>query len=226
MRETTRRLSLTLLLLAACDKPPTAETTATPDEAQAQAPEEPIAIYDELEALIEQGKGSDDARKDALDRIQAVQDDGSAQYAFVRAAITGRVAELRGVKAGKLVTQAESWAQKSIERDPEYRDRAAKRMLGTLWVLAPPRLIEHGDSESGLEMLEELAEAQPDIAQNHLRVAEAYVALGDPDPAVEFLCRAQAGVDQLRRDERELLDRIIEEVTDGQELSCDAPPAS
>ena len=215
---------MALTLLAACGKPPTAETV-TPDLAQAATEGRPLAIYDELEALIEKGEGSDDDRQYALDRIRKIEDDGTAEYAFVRAAITGRVAELRGVKAGKLVTEAESWAQKSIERDPEYRDRAAKRMLGTMWVLAPPRLLQHGDSESGLEMLEELATAQPDIVQNQLRVAEAYVALGDPDPAVEFLCRAKAGADQLRRDERALLDRLVEEVTDGQELSCDAPPA-
>jgi hypothetical protein len=95
-------------------------------------------------------------------------------------------------------------------------------MLGTLWVMAPPRLLEHGDSEEGLELLEGLAESAPDIADNNLRVAEAYVFLGDPDPAGPYLCRVKAQADGLRADDRKLYDRLVGEVAGGQELACES----
>ena len=56
-------------------------------------------------------------------------------------------------------------------------------MLGTLYVIAPGALVKHGDSERGLELLEGLVSEHPEIVENHLRLAEAYIALGDPDPA-------------------------------------------
>jgi hypothetical protein len=213
-----------MVVVVACGPAP-AQPTMSPDGGGAAEALDAVTIYEELEARIESGQGSEDDRKAALDRVVTVADDGTAAYAFSRAAILGRVAELRGVKAGKLVTQAEAWARKSVERDVEYRDRAASRMLGSLWVMAPARLLEHGDSEAGLELLEGLAQSYPTVAQNNLRVAEAYVFLGDPDPAVEFLCRARTQSDALRRDERELLQRLIDDVNDGEELSCDASSA-
>lgn len=213
-------LPLVLLLVGGC-RPPT-EADVTPEVATAAEQEDALAISDELEALVEQGKASEDDRVYALEQIRSIPDDRSAGYAFARAAVTGRVAELRGVKAGKLVGEAESFAQASIERDPEFRDKAASRMLGSLWVQAPPRLLEHGNSESGLSLLEDLTEQQPDEILNHLRLAEAYVFLGDPDPARPHLCIVQAGRAALRRDDDALLTRLLDEIADEEPLTCDA----
>lgn len=178
------------------------------------------SVYEELEAKIAGGSDTEDDRQQAMDRVREIPDDGSAAYAFARAAILGRVAELRGVKAGKLVTEAETWAKTSIDRDPEYRQQAARRMIGSLWVMAPPRLVEHGDSEDGIDLLESLATEHPEVPENGLRAAEAYLFLGDPDPAVPHLCRIRSARDALRPDDRALYDKLVEEVTSGQELSC------
>lgn len=218
-----RRLLPLLIVVAGC-RPPTA-AEVTPEVAQAAQTADAIAISDELESLIASGKDKEEDRVFALDQIRAMTDDGSAAHAFARAAVAGRVAELRGVKAGKLVSEAESYAQKSIDRDPQFRDRAAARMLGSLWVMAPPRLLEHGDSEEGLTLLESLAEEQPDEPLNHLRVAEAYVFLGDPEPAIPHLCQLQSHRDGMRPDFVTLLDRLLEDAADEGPIECDEQAA-
>ena len=52
---------------------------------------------------------------------------------------------------------------------------------------------------------------RPDELENHLRLAEAYLALGDPEPATTSLCRCRDAREALRRDERVLLDRLLEQ---------------
>lgn len=220
-----RTSSIVLALWAAACRPDSAAST-TPPASTAVDPAAPAgdyqAIYEELEAAIAGGTDTEDDRQQAMDRVREIGDDGTAAYAFARAAILGRVAELRGVKAGKLVTEAEHWAKTSVDRDPEHRKQAASRMLGSLWVMAPPRLVEHGDSEEGLDLLDSLAETHPEVPENGLRAAEAYLFLGDPDPAAGHLCRIRSARDALRPDDRALFDRLVEEVADGQELPCGA----
>jgi len=213
-------VGLALLIAGGC-RPPT-EADVTPEVAVAAQKADALAISDELEALIEKGGDTEDDRVYALDQVRAIADDDSAAYAFARAALAGRVAELRGVKAGKLVGEAESFARRSIERDPEFRGKAASRLLGSLWVQAPPRLLEHGDSEEGLSLLEDLVQEQPDEILNHLRLAEAYLFLGDPEPAVPHLCTAKAGQASLRQDDAALLTRLLEEAADEEAIECES----
>ncbi|MFO0633791.1 MAG: hypothetical protein U0168_13160 [Nannocystaceae bacterium] len=157
-----RRLVRVLLLCAACTPKPSANVTAP-----GAPPADPVEVYDALEAAIGEGRDDEQQRVDALAKVEHTKDDGSAAYAFVRAALLGRVAELRGADAGKLVTEAEAWARRSLQRDPEFRERAATQMLGSLYVMAPARLLEHGDSEDGLAMLEGLVEAKPAEPRYH-----------------------------------------------------------
>lgn len=210
---------LILLLVLGCRPDSTA---VPPDGGAATVPGDALGVSDSLETKIEAGSASEDDRVRALEQVRAIPDDGSAGYAFARAAVAGRVAELRGIKAGKLVGEAEGFARKSIERDPEFRERAASRMLGSLWVMAPPRLLEHGDSEKGLAMLETLAKEQPDEPLNHLRLAEAYVFLGDAEPAVPHLCIVSQGEGALRRDDRALLQRLMDEAGEEEPIECEA----
>ncbi len=213
-----RRSILVSLLVLGCgpgrDAP---DSTPPPDAAQAR---DAFAAYEALEAAIEAGTASEDDRVQAYRDAQASADDQSAAHAFARAALAGRVAELRGAKAGKLVTEAESWARKSIERDPEFRDRAATQLLGSLYVMAPGRLVEHGDSETGLEMLEALVEAKPDKPEYRFRLAQAYAHLGDDDAAKPHLCSSIAGRDRLRKDEQRLLDELVEHAGGAAALAC------
>lgn len=179
-------------------------------------------MYDGVETAIAAGSDTEQQRVDALARVERAPDDGSAGYAFVRAALNGRVAELRGANAGKLVTQAEEWARKSLERDAKFRDGAATQLLGSLYVMAPGRLVEHGDSEKGLEMLEGLVAAQPTNPRYRMRLAQAYDHLGDGDAGHEHLCVAAAGRDQLRGDEQKLLDRLLDSAGGLAALACPA----
>ncbi|PRQ09295.1 hypothetical protein ENSA7_09870 [Enhygromyxa salina] len=181
---------------------------------------DPLALYELLEARIAAGTDSEADRVAALEQVRAAADDQSAAYAYVRAAIAGRVAEGRGLKALKLLEEMRTWALTSIERDAEYRDMAATRMLGTLYVLAGQHLAD-GDSEAGLELLEDVVAAHPDGPTNHLRLAEGYVALGDPEPGFPSLCLAQGARGQLSAEEQRLLDGLLKDIGGAELLVCD-----
>jgi hypothetical protein len=176
-------------------------------EAAAQR-RDPLAVADALEALIAEGKDSPADREYAYSAVTRDEED-TAAYAFARATVTGRLVQQRGLLGASLVGDVEDWALRSRELDPAFRDGAATRLLGTLWVLTPASLLGHGDSERGLELLAELVREHPDRVENHLRLAEAYVVLNDPAPAETHLCVCLAGEAALRHDEQQLLDQLI-----------------
>jgi hypothetical protein len=179
----------------------------------------PISVYDALEALIEAGQDTPIDREYAYQSVRNNREDTPAST-FARAAITGRLVQLRALRGAHLVAEVERDALRSVELDPTFRDGAARRLLGTMYVAAPAPFLKHGDSERGLSLLEDLVAEQPDRLENRLRLAEAYLALGDAAPAAESLCRCRASRDLLRRDERLLLDRLVEQA---QPLSCPTP---
>ena len=204
-----------LASFAAC-KP---EGTVDPSIAESGA--DAVAVHQALEERIAAGGGSEAERVTALDQSRVAPDDGSAAYAYARAAVAGRMAEERGLQALELLDEIRDWSTKSIERDPNFQGMAATRMLGTLHVLAG-RHFKGGDSEKGLELLESVLDAQPDAAVNHLRVAEAYIALGDPEPAFEQLCVSLAGRAQLTGEEQRLLDALVVDAGGAEVLGCQA----
>ena len=169
---------------------------------------DPLAVADALEALIAEGADTPADREYAYTAVTRSEQD-TAAYAFARATVTGRLVQRRGLLGASLVGDVEDWALRSSELDPAFRDGAAARLLGTLWVLAPASLVEHGDSERGLELLAALVRDHPDQIENHLRLAEAYVALHDPAPAEPQLCVCLANKAALRRDEQKLLDELV-----------------
>ena len=227
MPQPVRALALCAFAVSACQRGPqpgSAPTVGPQDSGAAVQPAQTRSaaeVLDVIESRIAAGEDSEKERVAAYDEVRAMADDGSADYAFARGALAGRVAENRGAGAGKLVTEAETWARKTLERDPNYRNGAAVRMLGSLYVLAPGRLVEHGDSEDGLSMLEDLVESRPEDPVNHLRVAEAYLHLGDPEPSFAHLCQAQQAASVLRPDERRLLERLVEDAGGASVLGCE-----
>jgi hypothetical protein len=201
----------------------------------AKAATSALALSDALEGLIEKGVATEEDRDAAYDLAKKLPTD-TAGDAFGHAAIAGRVAETRGAMSlfsseknpSSLVGEAEEFALKSRNLDPAFRDGAATRMLGTLYVLAPADMLKHGDSEDGLAMLEGLVKARPDLLPNQLRLAEAYVALGDKAPAHAPLCACKSQRSRLRRDDQKLFDKLADEL---KPLECDpastpTPPAS
>jgi hypothetical protein len=174
---------------------------------QAAGQGDALAVCDALEALIAAGQDTPADREYAYEVVSAHNED-SAATTFARADVTGRLVQQRGFLAANLVPDIERAAQRSRELDPDFRDGAATRLLGTLYVIAPAALLQHGDSEQGLELLEGLVEAHPEVLENHLRLAEAYIALGDAAPARPHLCRCLANKEKLRRDEQNLLTHL------------------
>jgi hypothetical protein len=170
-----------------------------------------LAVCDALETLIAAGNDTPADRQYAYDIVSADTND-TAAASYARASVIGRLVQQKGLLGAKLVPDVERNARRSRELDPTFRDGAATRLLGTLYVLAPASFLQHGDSEEGLDLLEGLVQAQPNVAQNHLRLAEAYIALGDPAPAGPHLCRCLDVRATLRRDEQLLLAHLIANV--------------
>lgn len=167
-----------------------------------------LHIYDTLEALIAEG---DDTRGDRRAAFQAVRDhsEDTAAFQFAWAAVAGRYVQYKGLLAVNVVPDIEEHARRSIALDPGFRDGAARRLLGTMYVIAPSSFVEHGNSELGLEMLEDLVEEYPGNYENHLRLAEAYVALNDPKPAHPHLCVCLNSRERMRNDDEKLLENLI-----------------
>jgi hypothetical protein len=191
-----------------------------------------LALSDALESLIEDGKATEEDREAAYDLVQTLPAN-TAGDAFGRAAITGRLAEIRGALSilgsespTYLAAEAEKYAILSRKLDPTFRDGAAARMLGTLYILAPANMLEGGDSEEGLEILETLTRERPDLVDNQFRLAEGYIALGDKEPAKKPLCTALSLKAKLRRDHQKVLDKLVTEVPglDCKAVLGDAPP--
>lgn len=184
-----------------------------------------LALSDALEELITRGTATNEDRENAYELVQKLPAE-SAGDAFGRAAIAGRLVETKGATAifstsqspTSLIVEAEKYALQSRELDPSFREGAATRMLGTLWVLAPADMLRHGDSEEGLALLEGLVRSHPDTPANQLRLGEAYVALGDKEPARAPLCRALEMKAKLRADDRSLLEKLLQDLAP---LSCE-----
>jgi hypothetical protein len=196
-----------LLALAACMS---VRAPTHPELAAAAQRGDPLTLYDGLEHLIAAGRDTPTDREYAFEIVRR-HDTDTAADAFARAAITGRVVQLKGLRAAYLVEDVERDARRSRELDPDFRDGAATRLLGTLYVIAPATLLKHGDSETGLELLEGLTAAHPDVVENHLRLAEAYVTLHDPEPAGAHLCYSIAHQGELRADDQQLLKSLLAE---------------
>lgn len=184
-----------------------------------------LALSDALEKLIAEGKATNEDREAAYDAVQTLPAE-TAGDCFGRAAIIGRLAEKKGALAilgsespTSLVGEAEKYARLSRKLDPEFRQGAATRMLGTLYVMAPANLLESGNSEDGIEILEHLVSTHPEVIENQLRLAEGYIALSDKDSAKKPLCITTAQRATLRADDAALLDKLTKEVRD---LDCKA----
>lgn len=197
-----------LALLPACGAGQSSAIHA--ELSQAASGQDALAVADALEALIAQGIDTPADREFAYNAVRSRPVD-TAAYTYARAVVTGRLVQEKGLLGADMVGEVEHYASRSRKLDPDFRDGAATRMLGTLYVVAPAPLLHDGDSEKGLEILEELVQKRPDLLENHLRVAEAYIALNDPDPAKEHLCICKAGQDRMRRDDRALLQQLLKD---------------
>ena len=190
-----------------------------PELRNAAVQQDALLLSDALEKLVDDKKDRPEDREAAYDA--AVKwERRTPEYAFARAALAGRLAEVQGLSAVNLIVDMERWARVSMALNPRFRRGAARRMLGTLYALAPASLVKYGDSEDGLELLEEQVEKYPDDIVNHLRLAEGYVALNDHEGAFEYLCTCLDGKSKLRPSGQRLLETLVSEVGGPAALMC------
>jgi len=202
-------LLFTGLLLGCAAKAPSAAPAASPTLVSA-AERGVLALSDALEAEYDAGPPSEQDVGWAYDQVQDV-DVTTAADAYGKARITARWVQLRGALAAGQLREVERLLLLSQRLDPGFRGGVARRALGILYVNAPARLLEHGDSETGLALLEQLASEHPEDVETQLRLAEAYVALNDPDPAHPLLCDCQRRRASLRAADQRRLDELMRE---------------
>ena len=190
-----------------------------PELRGAAAARDALALADRIEDLIDDQAISAGDRRAAYDAVKRWPE-RTAAYAYARASITGRLAEVKGLSASRLISEVETWARRSHALDPRFRRGAARRMLGTLYVLAPTSFVRHGDSEVGLDLLEKQMRLYPQDPVNHLRLAEGFVALSDPDPAYELVCHVKPKLDALRPSDRRLYRTLVESLGGPDMLGC------
>lgn len=184
---------------------PRARSVRAPHEATSA-----LTLADALEEQIADGRDTKEARHSAYERARELEV-RTAEDALGRAILAGRLAQVKGLAGASLVRETERYARLSAELDATLRQGAAWRILGTLYVMAPAMLLEHGDSETGLELLEQTVQKWPKQPENRLRLAEAYLSLGDPQPAVAHLCFCRSHRSELRQDDQRLLDELLKE---------------
>lgn len=181
---------------------------------------DPLALAEALERLIEEGRATTDDRAAAYEAIRGWQAD-TVEYAFARASLAGRLAQVKGVTAIGLVREMETWGRLAMKLDAKWHQGAARRLVGTMYVLVPGSLVQHGTSEDGVELLEKQAKEFPDDPVNRLRLAEGYVTLGDTDSALAPLCFVVAHEKELKRSDDALLDALLEQLGGRAKLPCD-----
>lgn len=196
------------------------DTVALRPELRAPATQhDAVGLADALERMVDEGRATPDDREAAYEAICSWTDT-SVEYAFARASLAGRLAQVRGVTAVGLVREMEHWGREALRLDPRWRDGAPKRLLGTMYVLVPGKLVRHGTSEEGLELLEAQTRDFPGDPVNHLRLAEAYVTLDDVEPATEHLCFALARSKSLKASDASLLASLVEQAGGRTSLDC------
>ena len=200
-----------LALTAACSPSPAHSAAGTSDTWSVDDETPVLRLADELEQRIAHGRDTPEQRRELYTRVRT-RPVVTAEDALGRAIITGRLAQTGGLSAPGLVREVETYARRSAKLDPSLREGAATRLLGTLYVMAPATIVRHGDSEDGLALLQWVVRRWPEQAVNQLRLAEAYLALGDPQPARLPLCYCVAHREQLREDHQQLLDQLLERV--------------
>ena len=86
-----------------------------------------------------------------------------------------------------LVEPMEKYAKKALEIDESFFYGAPHRVLGKLYTEAPAWPMSVGDYNKAIEHLQKALEFGPDYLQNHLFIAEAYIAKWQNDKAKEHL---------------------------------------
>jgi hypothetical protein len=185
------------------------------------ARQDALALSEALEKLIDDGRATPDDREAAHKAIKRWSSE-TPEYAYARASIAGRLAQVRGLTAVFLIHEMEIWGRIAMKLDPKWHDGAARRLLGTLYVLAPANLLQHGNSEEGIDLLQKQVSDYPKDPVNHVRLAEAFVSLNDPDPARPHLCFAQAHEAEMRPTEQKVLKGLVDQLGGKAKLACDS----
>ena len=142
-------------------------------------------------------------------RFGAAEQD-TAAYAFARAAVTGRLVQQRGLRGASLVGEVERWALRSRELDPDFRDGAATRLLGTLYVIAPAIVPRARRFRAGPRAARGARAASiPTCSRTTCASPRPTSRSAIPSRRRRTCASASARRNALRRDDQQLLDQLV-----------------
>ena len=110
---------------------------------------------------------------------------GTAHY--LAAYLAGLEAENQPLKGLALVPLIERGAIRASRLNPELDHGGPDRMLGELYLRAPDPPVSIGDLEKAIDHYQRAVSQDPDFIENHLGLAEAYLADEEPGPACNQL---------------------------------------
>jgi hypothetical protein len=126
---------------------------------------------------------------EAARRVSRGPDD--AEAAYLQAVNLGLYVHAKGLTAvGRLSELVK--LLKVAGQQPQIDDGGPLRVLGYLYVKAPPWPVGPGDLDLGLDLLKKASESYPEHPLNHLFYAEALIADGKTEQARAELVRARA----------------------------------
>ena len=183
----------------------------------------PLVFADDVERIIDENpkRASRRWRQSQAARLSDCPDDQTVEYAHARTLVEARSAEGRGLEGLAALRRAAKYAEIAFTRDPEFREGATRRTLGSILALASEHLA-HGDSERGIELLSEQLEKYPEDPRNYLRAIEGYVALDDLKSAIDIYCSYsnREFVDVILRKEDKALRSELSKIMQSEGVAC------
>lgn len=135
------------------------------------------------ESWAQEGRDAADAAR----RLRPARVEGHLQYAIC----TGFLARYRPSQAERLSKELISAAELANKADPDYNGGEARRLLGAIYIYAPPWPSGVGDLDEAIDVLEALVKDHPRDPLNLYYLAEAYRHAEQPRDAVRLYRRVR-----------------------------------
>ncbi|MFT7622888.1 MAG: tetratricopeptide (TPR) repeat protein [Myxococcota bacterium] len=144
-----------------------------------------LARVDGVLARLDEPHGEEWARegRSAGARARELKDAGVEGHLYFAIAL-GLAAKYDPASADPLIKQLIAEAERADALDSAYAGGEARRVLGAIYIYAPPWPTGAGDLDEAIEVLESLNKDFPDEGLNAFYLAEAYRKADQPQDAI------------------------------------------
>jgi len=152
-----------------------------------------LARVDAVLARMDEARGEGWAQEGlkAARSARALEPDRIEGHLYA-AVCTGMLAKYRPADGDELTERVVELAQRAVAVDPHYAGGEARRVLGAIYIYAPPWPAGVGDLDEAIEILEGLAADHPEAPLNLYFLAEAYRRGEQRDDALRLYRRVRS----------------------------------